>query len=107
MFKQVKYTNNTWERNTTNKCIYIFVNLLYYKWHSLLYIYNKYIYISVNALVGHIYHNKSSVHGHESFKTYKKTSDEIIIMSQTQKRLTYFLSTLNKFHRVWKTLQIL
>jgi len=47
------------------------------------------------------------VHGHESFKTYKKTSDEIIIMSQTQKRLTYFLSTLNKFHRVWKTLQIL
>jgi hypothetical protein len=44
----------------------------------------QYIYISVYALFGHISHNKSSVHGHESFKTYKKTLDEIFIMSHTE-----------------------
>jgi len=31
-------------------------------------VYIQIIYIPVNALVGHIYHNESSVHGHESFK---------------------------------------
>jgi len=111
VFKHVKYTNNTqenwcWEiRPTsayTDMWIYCTIN------GRVCYIFIiKHTYVSVYAIVGHISHNKSSVQVHRSFRTYKKTLDEIIIMSQTQKCFTCFLFTLNKFHCIWRAFQIL
>jgi hypothetical protein len=55
-------------RNKTNKCIYKYVNVLYYK-----HVGGYTIYATINlhfvyALVGFVSHNESSVHGHEPFK---------------------------------------
>ena len=62
------HTPTIFMRNTTNKCIYRYVDLLYYKQRSPLHVYTTINLLSVNALVGRNSQNESSEHGHESSK---------------------------------------